>query len=226
MLRTLAAKHRSSVPKMTARHRARIQTPSGLRTCFEAVVPRQGRKPLVARFGGIPLRRNRNAVPCDRVPDPAPHRHREIIRRLLRSKCEICGRNAIRVTRTRSPESSLRGNSHGEFGGRPRGKGPAQAGTSPRGRPYVPEFQPLLRDLDLAGWVLTMDAGHTVRSHATFISGELLAHFISDRKKAARKACSSGWMPWTGHRSRHAQERRDRARAQGDQDHPGPRRAR
>jgi hypothetical protein len=54
----------------------------------------------------------------------------------------------------------------------------------------VPEFQPLLRDLDLAGWVLTMDAGHTVRSHATFISGELLAHFISDRKKA----CSSGWM--------------------------------
>ena len=47
----------------------------------------------------------------------------------------------------------------------------------------VPEFQPLLRDLDLAGWVLTMDAGHTVRSHATFISGELLAHFISDRKR-------------------------------------------
>jgi hypothetical protein len=86
----------------------------------------------------------------------------------------------------------------------------------------VPEFQPLLRELDLAGWVLTMDAGHTVRSHATFISGELLAHFISDR----RKACSSGWMPWTGHRSRHAQERRDRARAQGDQDHPGHGRAR
>jgi predicted transposase YbfD/YdcC len=42
----------------------------------------------------------------------------------------------------------------------------------------VPEFQPLLRGLDLAGWVLTMDAGHTVRSHATFIAGELLAHFI------------------------------------------------
>jgi predicted transposase YbfD/YdcC len=42
----------------------------------------------------------------------------------------------------------------------------------------VPEFQPLLRGLDLAGWVLTMDAGHTVRSHATFIAGELLAHFV------------------------------------------------
>ncbi|MBX7270117.1 hypothetical protein KIF24_31575 [Micromonospora sp. Llam7] len=59
MLRTLAAKHRSSVSKMTARHRAKIQTPHGLRTCFEARIERQGRNPLVARFGGIPLRRNR-----------------------------------------------------------------------------------------------------------------------------------------------------------------------
>ena len=42
----------------------------------------------------------------------------------------------------------------------------------------VPEFQPLLRGLDIAGWVLTMDAGHTVRAHATFICEELLAHFV------------------------------------------------
>ena len=36
MLRTLAAKHRSSVSKMKARHTAKIETPYGLRTCFEA----------------------------------------------------------------------------------------------------------------------------------------------------------------------------------------------
>jgi hypothetical protein len=42
----------------------------------------------------------------------------------------------------------------------------------------VPEFQPLLRGLPLAGWVLTMDAGHTVRTHATFITGDLLAHYV------------------------------------------------
>jgi len=41
----------------------------------------------------------------------------------------------------------------------------------------VPEFQPLLRGPGLAGRVLTM-AGHAVRSHATFICEELLAHFI------------------------------------------------
>ncbi|MGI8448923.1 MAG: group II intron reverse transcriptase/maturase [Streptosporangiaceae bacterium] len=54
MLRTLATKHRSSVVKMSARYKAKIATPHGLRTCFEATVERQGRKPLVARFGGIP----------------------------------------------------------------------------------------------------------------------------------------------------------------------------
>lgn len=90
MLRTLAAKHRSSVSKMTARHRAKTQTPHGLRTCFEARIERQGRNPLVARFGGIPLRRNRNAVPYDRIPDPTPHRHREVVQRLLHGVCEIC----------------------------------------------------------------------------------------------------------------------------------------
>ena len=37
----------------------------------------------------------------------------------------------------------------------------------------VPQFQPLLRGLaqvsDLTGWVITADAGHTVRAHARFI---------------------------------------------------------
>jgi predicted transposase YbfD/YdcC len=42
----------------------------------------------------------------------------------------------------------------------------------------VPEFQPLLRNLDIAGCVLTMDAAHTVRSHARFIVEELGAHFV------------------------------------------------
>jgi len=46
----------------------------------------------------------------------------------------------------------------------------------------VPEFAPLLRELNgyypLAGHVITADAGHTVRAHATFICQELLAHYV------------------------------------------------
>lgn len=68
MLKTLAAKHQSTVTKMAARHKAVIETPHGLRTCFEVRVERDGRKPLVARFGGIALKRQKNAVIDDRIP--------------------------------------------------------------------------------------------------------------------------------------------------------------
>lgn len=44
----------------------------------------------------------------------------------------------------------------------------------------VPEFQPLLRALPVAvgGCVFTMDAAHTVRAHATFLTQDLLAHYV------------------------------------------------
>ena len=52
MLRTLARKHRSSVAKIAARHKAKIETSDGLRTCFEARKHREGKKDLVARSAG------------------------------------------------------------------------------------------------------------------------------------------------------------------------------
>jgi ribosomal protein S30 len=91
MLKTLAAKHKSSVPKMAAKHKAKIQTPHGLRTCYEARVERAGKQPLVARFGGIPLVRNRDAVLTDHVPKPVTYPRKELIIRLLGRRCELCG---------------------------------------------------------------------------------------------------------------------------------------
>ena len=102
MLKTLAAKHGSTVSKMAARYKAKIDTPHGLRTCSEATVERQGRESLVARFGGIPLKRNRRAVLTDRDCQPAPFRYRELIHRLLRGVCEICkGTDDIQVHHVR-----------------------------------------------------------------------------------------------------------------------------
>jgi hypothetical protein len=91
MLKTLAAKHQSTVSKMAARHRATIDTPHGKRVCFEARVQRTGRQPLVARFGGLPLARNKIAVLTDRVPIQAPHPRKELVVRLLKRRCELCG---------------------------------------------------------------------------------------------------------------------------------------
>jgi group II intron reverse transcriptase/maturase len=91
MLKTLAAKHSSSVTKMAARYKAKIETPYGLRTCFEARVGREGKKDLVARFGGIPLRRDVNAYLTDPAPVLAPAPRKELIYRLRLRECELCG---------------------------------------------------------------------------------------------------------------------------------------
>jgi group II intron reverse transcriptase/maturase len=90
MLKTLAAKHGSTVKKMARKYKAKIDTPHGLRTGFEATVERAGRKPLVARFGGIPLIRQKKAVLTDRQPVPAIGR-KELTTRLLKHRCEWCG---------------------------------------------------------------------------------------------------------------------------------------
>lgn len=77
-------------------------------------------------------------------------------------------------------------------------KDPPKAGTSPRGRPYVPEFQPLLRGLPLGGWVLTADAAHTVRAHARFIVEELQAHYVLTVKENTPKTFARiDALPWT-----------------------------
>jgi group II intron reverse transcriptase/maturase len=93
MLKTLAAKHRTTVAKTARRYKTTAATPHGPRTCFEARLERPGRKPLVARFGGIPLKRHRKTVITDRQPAPPP-RPKEIITRLLRGECERCGKPA------------------------------------------------------------------------------------------------------------------------------------
>jgi hypothetical protein len=91
MLKTLAAKHDSTVKKMATKHQTTITTPHGPRRCYEARVHRAGRKPLVARFGGIPLKRQRKAVLTDRPADPIPRRSgSELLARLARRRCELC----------------------------------------------------------------------------------------------------------------------------------------
>jgi group II intron reverse transcriptase/maturase len=91
MLHTLAAKHRSTVSKMARKFKTKIDTPHGLRTCFEARFDRYGRPPLVARFAGIPLKRQQMAVLRDREPIRS-YPNKELISRLLTNRCELCQR--------------------------------------------------------------------------------------------------------------------------------------
>jgi group II intron reverse transcriptase/maturase len=90
MLKTLAAKHKSTVSKMAAKYKAKTETPHGLRTCFEARIERDGKPDLVARFGGIPLVRKKNAVLHDTIPRPVAYPRKELVSRLLKRRCELC----------------------------------------------------------------------------------------------------------------------------------------
>ena len=91
LLKTLAGKHRSTVGKMAGKYKTVINTPAGPRKCLQLVIERdRGRKSLVARFGGIPLRRVRTAALTDQRPVMASAKRNELIHRLLAGRCELC----------------------------------------------------------------------------------------------------------------------------------------
>jgi group II intron reverse transcriptase/maturase len=90
LLHTLANKHKTSTETMRKKYQTRVQTPEGKSLqCLEVQVQREGKEPLVARFGGISLARQPQAILNDQPPVPKGGRT-EIIKRLLAQKCELC----------------------------------------------------------------------------------------------------------------------------------------
>ena len=77
---------------MQRKYRAEVETPYGRMRCLRVVVERgAAKKPLVAQFGGIPLRRQRKAVLNDQSPKINTDRGNELLKRLLADTCELCG---------------------------------------------------------------------------------------------------------------------------------------
>src|SRR2546421_8373710 len=92
LLKTLAGKHRSTVTKMAKKYKTTIETEHGPRKCLQVVVQRgENKKPLVARFGGIPLIRKQEAILVDRLPQFVMTTRSELLTRVLADTCELCG---------------------------------------------------------------------------------------------------------------------------------------
>jgi len=91
LLKTLAAKHKESVNRIVKRYKSTVQTADGRLRCFEVKVEREGKKPLVARFGGIALKRQPKGQIED-VPTTIMIKPRtvELIQRVLTGTCELC----------------------------------------------------------------------------------------------------------------------------------------
>jgi len=102
LLKTLAGKHRTSVVRVSRRYRAVVLTEEGPRPCLEVRVEREGKPPLVARFGGLPLRRKTTAILIDRVLSSRRLEGVELLQRLQAKRCEICdSTNAVQVHHVR-----------------------------------------------------------------------------------------------------------------------------
>lgn len=92
LLKTLAHKHKGSVAKIARKYRALAETPHGPLRCLQITVPREGKPPLVARYGGLPLRRQAHAALTD-LPLTIKRRpaRSKLLTRLLADTCEVCG---------------------------------------------------------------------------------------------------------------------------------------
>ena len=70
LAKTLAAKHKTTTRKVFRRYRNVALTEHGERACLKVEVQRgEEKRPLVAQFGGIPLKRKRQAILIDRQPE-------------------------------------------------------------------------------------------------------------------------------------------------------------
>lgn len=93
LLKTLAHKHRSTKRKIARKYSDAVITPAGPRKCLQVIAPREGKAPLIARFGGVSLHRRKEAVLKEPTDTGAHNRVNttELVQRLLADRCEVCG---------------------------------------------------------------------------------------------------------------------------------------
>ena len=91
LTKTLACKLRTSVNKVYRKYQTIIHTDHGPRKVLRVEVPREGKKPLVAQWGGISLARRSNAVLNEQLVTRVWNTRTELLERLLANTCELCG---------------------------------------------------------------------------------------------------------------------------------------
>jgi group II intron reverse transcriptase/maturase len=90
LTKTLAAKHHTSVGSIYRNYRAQLEVDGKTYQGLQVTIAREGKKPLVATWGGIPLKWDIKAS-LDDQPPPIWHDRSELEQRLLAQVCEHCG---------------------------------------------------------------------------------------------------------------------------------------
>jgi group II intron reverse transcriptase/maturase len=90
LVKTLAAKFRLTVPQVYQRYKATITAQGRVYQGLQVVRPREGKKPLIAQWGGVSLQWDGKAILNDQPPRIYGGRT-ELEKRLLANTCEHCG---------------------------------------------------------------------------------------------------------------------------------------
>jgi group II intron reverse transcriptase/maturase len=90
LTKTLAAKHKLSVPKVYRKYQAIFREGKKCYKVLQTIIEREGKKPLVARWGAISLQWDSKAPIKDHWMFLGPGRS-ELEKRLLADTCEYCG---------------------------------------------------------------------------------------------------------------------------------------
>lgn len=94
LTKTLATKHHTSVQKIMNKYKAELVVEGTTYKGLRVTVPREGKKPLVATWGGIPLKWEKQADLEDR-PQPHWNPRSDLEKRLLAQVCEHCGATSL-----------------------------------------------------------------------------------------------------------------------------------
>jgi group II intron reverse transcriptase/maturase len=95
LTKTLAAKHQISVKAVYRKYHVKLFVEGRMYKGLHVAVTREGKKPLIATWGGIPLIWDSKATIQDR-PHQLPWNNRtELEKRLLAQTCEACGATSI-----------------------------------------------------------------------------------------------------------------------------------
>jgi len=91
LVKTLARKHQCSVQRIYDRYRADLMVNGTRYKGLRVVVPRGDKPPLIATWGGVPLKWSRTARPEDQPEQRIWASRSELEKRLLAQVCEQCG---------------------------------------------------------------------------------------------------------------------------------------
>jgi hypothetical protein len=96
LAKTLACKHKSTVNKIFKGYKVTVETRDGVYGVLQVKVECEGKRALVAQFGGIRMGFDKDAD-IDDDPKQVFHTRSQLIDRLMCNTCELCGVEEVAV---------------------------------------------------------------------------------------------------------------------------------